>query len=86
MKNCVSGKHHFRHSQKLGYRNSDSSDLSTSNGGGYVLFEHAIVDCCEEACVFCKEWVPGKRYFRYRQKLGNLDSDSSDLSTSNGGG
>ena len=34
----VSENNHFRHSQKLGYRNSVSLHLFASNGGGYVSF------------------------------------------------
>ena len=34
----VSGERHFRHSQKLGYRNSYPSESFTSNGSGYVFF------------------------------------------------
>ena len=35
-------KRHFHHRQNMGYRDSDSLDLFTSNVGGYIGFR-----CCE---------------------------------------
>ena len=80
----MSGKHHVRHSQMLGCRNSDSLELFKSNRGGSAFFDYVVVDF--ENVSSLEEEVSGKHHFRHSQMLGCRNSESLDLFESNVGG